>query len=113
MRWCGAARLWLQHISESIPSKGLQLIILLLSFPLFEASHLFFKGAYLLNQFKLRRLGGENLFLKLYDNPLPRGDIVSVLYGLQNIKSRLEGADPAKYLCDHIARSPNSSGSGS
>ena len=109
MRWFGACGLFLKDIWEGPWPNSAKLIALFISIPCFSISNFCFQRAYLLNQIKLRRLCGEDLFLKLYDNPLPRGNVVSVLYGLQNIKRRLEGADPSKYLSDHIvSRPPNS-----
>jgi len=102
MRWFGAASLWFQHISQRSPSQSFKIVFLLFSIPCFKISNFCFERAYFLNQRKLRLLGGEDLFLKLYDRALPSGGISHVLYGLRDIKHRLECADPRKYLSDHI-----------
>ena len=49
MRGFGIACIRLQHIGEGSGSNLLQLISLLLSFPCFKASNVFFKMAYRLN----------------------------------------------------------------
>jgi hypothetical protein len=70
MRRFGAASVWLQHEGKCTRSKTFQFVFILLSIPLFKASHFLFKRAYALQSRKLRLLCGEDLFLECYDRPL-------------------------------------------
>ena len=101
MRWFGALSLRLQGISKNASPNLGKLIPLLLSFPCFEVSHFFFKLAYALNQRRLRRLCGEDLFLKLYDRRIATGDIVDVLESLREIKGSLDRAQASDELGRH------------
>src|SRR4051812_20515733 len=60
MRWFSTASVRLQHISDAATPNVLKLVILLLCPPCFEASHFFFKIAYLANQRRLRLAGLHN-----------------------------------------------------
>jgi hypothetical protein len=107
MRWFGAAGIRFQHVSETSPSQVLQLIALLFFFPCFKLSNLCFKGAYLLNQRRLRRLSSEYFFLKFYDRPIASGSIMNLTQSLRHIKSGLDGAQASKDFPDHAVISPN------
>jgi hypothetical protein len=78
-----------------------QLVSLLLAFPCFKISHLFFKFAYSLQQRRLRLLCGEDFFLKFYDRRVAAGGIVNVLQSLREIKSGLDGAQASNHFSDH------------
>lgn len=106
VRWCGAASLWLQHESERSCCNALQLIFVLLSFPCFKLSHLFFKLAYAVNHRKLRRLCSEDLFLNFYNGRVADGGVVDILQSLREIESGLNGADPCLDFRDHIVAPP-------
>src|SRR2546423_726693 len=66
-----AAHRFLQGIHHASGKRGCQFVALLLSIPVFHASNLIFKGAYFLNQRRLRcmcgeqgALGGEDLLVQ-------------------------------------------------
>ena len=101
MRRFSIGCLWLQGISKGIPSEVGQSIPLLLSFPLFKASHFFFKVVYALNQRRLRLLCGEDAFLKFYNRRVATGDIVDILQSLRYIEGGLECAKAGEYFSNH------------
>src|SRR6185437_12959462 len=74
MRWFGGLHAFL-HGKGKDPARPqfFQFVALLLCFPCFKASHFCFKRVYAINQLRLRRLGGENLFLEFYDRPVANG----------------------------------------
>jgi hypothetical protein len=98
MKWFGTLHAILHSISERSPSNFLKFIALLLCLPCFKLSHAFFKLAYSLNQLRLRRLCGENFFLKFYNRPVAGGDIVDIMQSLRHIKRGLQGANTSKGL---------------
>lgn len=93
MRRFAALSIWFQRIGEGSPSKFLQLITLFLSIPCFKTSHFFFKQAYNINSTRLRRLRGEDFFLKFYDRSISLGSVVKVLQSLREIESGLKDAE--------------------
>jgi hypothetical protein len=107
MRWFAARFFWLKFVGERSPSKVLKLIALLLSFPCFEASHLFFKITYALNQRRLRRLCGKDLFLKFYNRRIPAGSVVDVFQSLREIERGLNRTEACYQFSRHVA-SPKS-----
>lgn len=92
MRGFSIAFVWLQNVSNAPLSKLSKFVILLLTFPCFEASHFCFKRAYLLQQRRLRLLSSQNAFLKFYDGAIPRYGVVNILQSLREIEGRLESA---------------------
>jgi hypothetical protein len=112
MNWFGAACLFFQNASKR-PSKNLfQLIPLLLSFPCFEISHLFFKLAYFFQQRKALILsrkctvvGIDDFGLEFDKLPLKRGSIPETYHCLRNILCRLERSQGARE-CGHVNHSP-------
>src|ERR1700730_9995906 len=70
----------------------LKLIALLISVPCFQGSYFFFKLAYLLNHYRLRRLCSEDFFLEFYNGVVPPGPVVNVLQCLCHIEGGLERA---------------------
>jgi hypothetical protein len=66
--------------------------------PMLQARPRVFKIAYRLNQFRLRRLCGEDFFLKFYDRRIATGSVVDILKSLRNIESGLNGTQASKYL---------------
>src|ERR1700730_1631984 len=105
MRWFGALGLRFQDIGKRPRSDRLQFVALLLSIPCFKVSHAFFKFAYRLNQFHLRRLCGEDFFLKFYDRSIATGSVVDILKSLRDIKSGLDSAHASEYFSDHVSSS--------
>jgi hypothetical protein len=63
MRRLSIAHRFLETEGDNSRSQLGKLVARLISFPVFEASHFCFKCAYFLNQLRLRRLCGEDLFL--------------------------------------------------
>ena len=98
MRRFSICCLWLQRISKRIPSKIGQSIPLLLSFPIFKASHFCFKFVYALNQRRLRLLCGKDFFLKFYNRSVANGGVIDVLQSLREIESGLNGAESSQLL---------------
>jgi hypothetical protein len=66
VKWLSAAHRFLNREHDDSRCQLCQLIPRLISFPVFEASHLCFKIAYRLNQRRLRLLCREDFFLKFY-----------------------------------------------
>ena len=95
MGWFGRASRWFQHVSERSPTEVLKFIALLLSVPCFKASHFFFKGAYLLQQRRIRLLGGDDLPLQINRGLVPD---IEVLQGLRRTKHAIECAYARKYV---------------
>jgi len=75
MRRLGALCLWLQRASKRPRPDGLQFISLLLSFPCFEVSHLFFQLTYLLNQRRALLINRKNLALGIDQLPIEFDDL--------------------------------------
>ena len=82
-------------------------IALLICVPCFQASHFFFKIAYLLNQRKLRRLCREDFLLKIYNRPIPSGRFVDTLHGLRHIKGGLDCAQAAYRFSNNHGNTPS------
>src|SRR3990172_9559383 len=99
MRLFGALCLVFHAVDKNSRSNFLKLIALLLSFPCFKASNLFFKLAYLLNQRKALLQSRRCAALGVYDLRLEfdklslEGGTIAQTYGrLNDILSRLERA---------------------
>ena len=105
MRWFASAFFFFKRIGETSRFQLVKLVAFLFSVPCFKISHLFFKFTYHLNQFRLRRLCGEDFFLKFYDRRVAAGGVVDILQSLRNIESGLNGAHASKYLSDHVSSS--------
>ena len=83
----------LKNTSERSSSKVLQFVALLLSFPFFHLSHFCFKLAYALNQRRMRRICGEDFFLKFYDRRVANGSVIDVLQSLRHIERGIKNAE--------------------
>ena len=101
MRWFSISHLFLYDIAKNSRRDYIKFIALLLCFPCFKLNQFCFEAVYFLNQTNLRRLCGEDLFLKLYGKPISLGGVRHVIDRLRHIKHRLESANPAKYLANH------------
>lgn len=101
MRKFGRLHAVLQSVAERPVPFVVKFVAILLTFPVFEVSHFFFKLAYSCNQRRLRLMCGEDMFLKLYDCGVPHGRGIHILNGLRNIRDRLERADPVEYFRNH------------
>src|SRR5215467_6905650 len=64
-------------------------VALLLTFPCFELSQLCFQLAYVLNRFRIARLGGEDLLPQLRNGRISNGNIIHVLKGLRDAEHRI------------------------
>jgi len=62
---------WLKRHADNAGSDFAKLISLLVSFPVFQANHFFFKAAYRFNARRLRLLCSEDFFLQFYNWPAP------------------------------------------
>lgn len=67
MRWLAFAHGFLQRVHHTSGKGCSQPVTLLLSVPVFHASNLAFKLSYMLNQFRLRRIGLKNPMLRVDD----------------------------------------------
>jgi len=76
---------WLKRHADNAGSDFAKLISLLVSFPVFQANHFFFKAAYRFNQRRLRLLCSEDFFLQFYNWPAPGSEDteLGVLMGLE------------------------------
>jgi hypothetical protein len=83
VRWFAVLHARFHHASQSSWVDSLKLVTLLLSFPCFKISHLFFKFAYALQQRRLLLLGGEDLFLQ---SIMSIGPLVA---GICQVRSRI------------------------
>ena len=92
---------WLQRVSERVPSEIGKLIAFFLSVPFFKASHMCFKFAYTFNQRRLFLLCGEDFFLQFYDRRIATGSIVDVLQSLRYIKCGFDGAQASECFTYH------------
>jgi len=101
MEWFASFHAFFQRIGENARTDFGELVALLICVPCFQTSHFFFKIAYLINQRRLRRLCGENLFLEFYDRPVARGGIVNTLQSLRYIKHGLEDAEACNQFSRH------------
>lgn len=104
MNWLGSLCFRLQNISKSSTTMIGQLIPLLLSFPCFKLSHLFFKTAYFLQQRHLVRLGrecaalgGKNYSLQVDNLSLHGSNLFEIKKALSNISRRFEAANRSSY----------------
>jgi hypothetical protein len=105
MKWFSVAHRVLYHKSHHARSDIAKLIAGLISLPVFQASHLFFKFAYLLNRRRIALLGGEDLFPEISDGRISFDSIVRISNRLRYIEHSLECADTSKYLSDHAVSS--------
>jgi hypothetical protein len=103
MRWLGSASLFLNRVGKACGVDFLQAIFFFLSVPFFKASHLFFKGAYALQQRRLRLLCGDDFFLKVYDRRVADGSVVDILKSLRHIEGGLKCAESGYRLTNHFA----------
>lgn len=105
MRWFSSAHGFFYRIGADARGDFLKFIAFSVCLPLFKLSHLFFKIAYTLNQRRLRLLGGEDFFLKVYDRPIAGGGVVNVLQSLREIKRSLDRAEACNRFTYHDASS--------
>lgn len=113
MTLCGRLCLFFQNISKRSSVRFGELIFLLLSIPFFKVSHLFFKGAYLLKQRKLVRLGrdcailGGHDYSLQFDDLLPHdGSVVKTYHRLREFGRGLEASKYAGKSCHGHIRVP-------
>lgn len=104
VRWFTAAGLWLQRVSVGCRPYGLEFVPLLLCFPAFYASDFFFKLAYAVGQFELRRLGrkrcllgGEDYSVDFRDLPLKQRSIAKTYCALRDFSERIERSREGRY----------------
>ena len=100
MLWFAFAHIWLQKVSERIPSKVGQLISLLLCIPCFELSNVLFKFVYLSRQRRLALLGaqtallgGQDLSLQFPDLSFDGMNLVQIRNALRKVVRGLERRD--------------------
>ena len=80
MKGLAVAHRFFNRKGNEARSQFCQLVALLVCFPIFQASHFFFKVAYLLNQRRLRLLCREDFFLQFYDRRVANGGVADVLH---------------------------------
>lgn len=67
MKWFATLHAYFWRIGENVGTDFAKLIAFFFCVPCFKLSYAFFKLAYRLNQFRLRRLCSEDFFRQFYD----------------------------------------------
>jgi hypothetical protein len=105
VKWFSMAHRVLYRKSKNPGGDLGKFVALLVSFPIFQASHFFFKIAYRINQRRLRLLRGEDFFLKFYNRRVAKSSVTDILESLRDIKSGLDGAESGEYFSNHAVSS--------